>query len=235
MVHRKEVTHSNGSYERKTRERKLADEMGRAKKSHDTLIDWRTGRECFCLITIKHAISKIEWANKFGVELLFNSVKTEVQVVCCIRVPGRSDADRRDVVRKATSGRRGLWALMSWGPEKMLIRCVKKAITQKSGPWGSGWAAQANKKDTTLTVITMGSKYCSYVRSPTTSHSGTPHNPFRTLAIKWEVNILLKKSSCVIIIASVFVIVSLWCCRWHYYTIAFMREILGYPECNCVI
>ena len=45
VMHRKEVTHSNGSYERKLRGRKLADKMGQAKKSHDTLIDWRTGRE----------------------------------------------------------------------------------------------------------------------------------------------------------------------------------------------
>ena len=33
VMHRKEVTHSNGSYERKSRERKLADEMGRGKKN----------------------------------------------------------------------------------------------------------------------------------------------------------------------------------------------------------
>ena len=40
VMHRKEVTHSNGSYERKSRGRKLADEMGRGKKtSHDILID----------------------------------------------------------------------------------------------------------------------------------------------------------------------------------------------------
>ena len=46
VTHRKEVTHSSGSYERKSRGRKLADEMGRGKeKSHYTLIDWRTGRE----------------------------------------------------------------------------------------------------------------------------------------------------------------------------------------------
>ena len=39
-MHWKEVTHSKGSYERKSRGRKLADEMGRAKKnSHGTLID----------------------------------------------------------------------------------------------------------------------------------------------------------------------------------------------------
>ena len=31
-MHRKEVTHSDGSYERKSRGRKLADEMGRGKK-----------------------------------------------------------------------------------------------------------------------------------------------------------------------------------------------------------
>ena len=32
VMHQKEVTHSNGSYERKSCGRKLADEMGRAKK-----------------------------------------------------------------------------------------------------------------------------------------------------------------------------------------------------------
>ena len=38
VMHRKKVTHSNGSYERKSRGRKLADEMGRAKKnSHGTV------------------------------------------------------------------------------------------------------------------------------------------------------------------------------------------------------
>ena len=32
VMHRKEVAHSNGSYERKSRGQKLADEMGRGKK-----------------------------------------------------------------------------------------------------------------------------------------------------------------------------------------------------------
>ena len=36
VMHRKDVTHSNGSYERKSRGRKLADEV---KNSHGTLID----------------------------------------------------------------------------------------------------------------------------------------------------------------------------------------------------
>ena len=44
VMHRKEVIHSNGSYERKSRGQKLADEMGQG-KAHDTLIDRCTGRE----------------------------------------------------------------------------------------------------------------------------------------------------------------------------------------------
>ena len=49
-----------------------------------------------------------------------------------------------------------------------------------------------------VTVITVGSKYEVYVRSPASSHMQTLKQPFRTLAIKWEVNIFLKKSSCVL-------------------------------------
>ena len=61
-----------------------------------------------------------------------------------------------------------------------------------------------------------------------------PHTTFRTLAIKWEVNILLKKSSCVFLRASFFVhlyhcvliIVSLWCCRWVYNMVIVCRQSL---------
>ena len=49
-----------------------------------------------------------------------------------------------------------------------------------------------------VTVITVGSKYEVYVRSPASSHMQTLKQPFQTLAIKWEVNIFLKKSSCVL-------------------------------------
>ena len=99
---------------------------------------------------------------------------------------------------------------------------VRKASTQQSELQCSGWAAMVNEKDTTLTAITLGSKYFSYVRSPAPSHSKTPHNLFEPLQIKWEVNILLRKSSCVFITACVvyycvcLFIVSLWCWRWQY-------------------
>ena len=45
-----------------------------------------------------------------------------------------------------------------------------------------------------VTVITVGSKYEVYVRSPASSHMQTLKQPFQTLAIKWVVNIFLKKS-----------------------------------------
>ena len=55
---------------------------------------------------------------------------------------------------------------------------VGKALPGRRGsrePWLS-WAALENEKDTTLTAITLGSKYFRYVRSPAPSHSKTPHN-----------------------------------------------------------
>ena len=69
-MHRKEVTHSNGSYERKSRGQKLADEMGQGKKfpwythrlTHRKRVTCELHDSYFLLMTIKHAISKIEWA-----------------------------------------------------------------------------------------------------------------------------------------------------------------------------
>ena len=71
----------------------------------------------FRLMTINHSISKIEWASN---DYITQGVRQPVELKI-----GRSY--RRDVVGKATSGRRGLWAQMSWGPEKMLIRCRKES------------------------------------------------------------------------------------------------------------
>ena len=70
VMHRKEVTHSNGSYERKSRGRKLANEMGRGKKcpwythrlTHRKRVTSELHDSYFRLMTFKHAISKIEWA-----------------------------------------------------------------------------------------------------------------------------------------------------------------------------
>ena len=69
VMHRKEVTHSNGSYERKSRGRKLSDEMGRGKKKfpwcthrlmHRKRVTCELHDSYFRWMTINHAISKIE-------------------------------------------------------------------------------------------------------------------------------------------------------------------------------
>ena len=70
-MHRKELTHSNGSYERNSRGRKLADEMGRGKKKfpwythrlmHRKRVTCKLHDRYFRWMTINHAIPKIEWA-----------------------------------------------------------------------------------------------------------------------------------------------------------------------------
>ena len=122
----------------------------------------------FRLMTIKHAISKIEWAlNRYITQLSSSLGSSPSGVASGVRVPVGVD-----VVGKPTPGRMGSrepW--LNWGPEE-------------------------NEKDTTLPTITLGSKYFSYVRSPAPSWANL-EQPFRTLAIKWEVYIFIKKFSCV--------------------------------------
>ena len=87
-MHQKEVTHSNGSYERKSRGRKLADEMGRGKKKfpwythrlmHRKRVTCELHDSYFRLMTIKrHSKDRVgDWV---GVELLYDSFKTEITV-----------------------------------------------------------------------------------------------------------------------------------------------------------
>ena len=67
VMHRKEVTHSNGSYERKSRGQKLADEMGRDKKiplyshrlTHRKRVTSELHDSYFHSMTITQAIPKI--------------------------------------------------------------------------------------------------------------------------------------------------------------------------------
>ena len=82
VMHRKEVTHSDGSYEKKSCR------WAWLKKWDKVKFPWYTHRlmhrkrvtcvlndSYFRLMTIKHAIPKIEWA----IELLYNSVRTGSQ------------------------------------------------------------------------------------------------------------------------------------------------------------
>ena len=145
-MHRKEVTHSNGSYERKSCGRKLADEMGRAKKfpwyTHRLMHQKRVTSELhdsyFRLMTIKHSISKIEWSS--------NDYITQLSSTASWSWVEDRTRYRRDVVGKATSGRKGLWALMSLGPEKMLIRCNKENHHPAEWPLGLRLSIKRTRK-----------------------------------------------------------------------------------------
>ena len=158
VMHWKEVTHSNGSYERKSHGRKFANEMGRAKKfpwyTHRLMHRKRVTSELhdnyFRLMTIKHSISKIEWVSNDYIAQLSSTSELPAKI---------GWSWRRDVVRKTTPGRKGPWeALMNWGPEKMLIRCSKES--QHPAEWTPGPPVehQENEKDTTLTTISLGVK-----------------------------------------------------------------------------
>ena len=93
VMYRKEVIHSNGSYERKSRGRKLADEMGRARKipmvhyrvMHRKRVTSELHDSYFHLMTIKHSISK----DRVGVERLYNSVEFNEPVAVELKI-GRS-------------------------------------------------------------------------------------------------------------------------------------------------
>ena len=67
----------------------------------------------------------------------------------------------------------------------MLIRCRKESHHPTE-----------NEKDTTLTAISLESKYFSYVRSPAPSPMQTLSNPFRTLTNKVR-GIYFYKEVCV--------------------------------------
>ena len=184
VTHRKEVTHSHGSYERKSRGRKLADEMGRGKKkSHYTLIDWRTGREwplnCisyFRSMTITQAIPKIAEVTHPDRQISEEIAEAWRRVhITAWEFEGNIRPTNR--TEGVSWFRRRVELLASRVGDGDGRGVVRKASTQQSGYPGSGWAAMENEKDTTLTAITLGSKYFSHVRSPAPSHTQTLSNP----------------------------------------------------------
>ena len=79
VMHRKEVTNFDGSYERKSRRWAWLKKRYKVKipwythrLMHRKRVTWELHDSYFCLMMSKHAIPKIEWV----IELLYNSVKT---------------------------------------------------------------------------------------------------------------------------------------------------------------
>ena len=162
VMHRKEVTYSNGSYERKLHGRKLADEMGRGKKipwySHRLTHRKRVTSEMydsyFRLMTIKHAISKIEWAIEWALNYNITQSRQKSR---------QFEFQLEWGCRESHTRPKGLGALMNWDPEKMLIRCSKES--HHPAEWASGAPVeqQENEKGTTLTAIRLGVKILQFL------------------------------------------------------------------------
>ena len=159
----------------------------------------------FRLMTIKHSISKIEWASNDYITQ-WSSTSQELPVesdgqLSCRQLERR--CDRESHTRpKGPSG-----ALMNWGPEKMLEH-------------------QKNEKDTTLTAMTVGVKILQLCSISSSLSQYNPTQTFRTLTNKVRGKNIVKEvflrlyPACVFIIASVciqhiYMYISAWTCRWQ--------------------
>ena len=83
----------------------------------------------FRLMTIKHSISKVAWAIKWALNYYIAPSRQKSRQLSCSQLETKCD-------RESHTRPKGLGALMSWGPEKRLIKCSKES--QQSGPQGSG-------------------------------------------------------------------------------------------------
>ena len=169
-MHRKEVTHSNCSYERKSRGRKLADEMGRGKKKK-TLYSYRlTHRKrvtselhdsYFRSMTITQAIPKI-------VVVTHPDRQISEEIAEAWRRVHITTWEFEGNIRPTNWTEGGQASRVGAGAGRGVVR---KASTQQSGLQCSSWAALENEKDTTLTAIILGSKYLLCSVSSSLSHA----------------------------------------------------------------
>ena len=137
----------------------------------------------FRLMTIKHSISKIQWAIVWALNYYLTQLSSGCQSSC-----------------QETS-------------RELETRCGRESHTRPRGPSESPDGVDPNIRRTKKTQRdghNSGVKIWSLCSVSSTLSHANLEQPFRTLAIKWEVNIFLKKSSCVLY-SCVFDIVSLWC------------------------
>ena len=158
----------------------------------------------FCLMTIKHPISKIQKAIVWALNYYLTQLSSGSQAVAS-RIP---DSWRPDVVGKATPDRGGPRKPPMQLPadfQTVETRCGREGHTRPRRPSESPDGVEPNIRRTRTTQRdghNSGVKiWCLCSVSSTLSHANL-EQPFRTLAIKRGVNIFLKKSSCVFLPAS---------------------------------
>ena len=166
----------------------------------------------FRLMTIKHSISKIEWAsNNYITQLSLTSQLNWVPVPVEFDAQGASgvasrvpDSWRQDVVGKPHPAEGALGNPDGvWGPEKLLIRCSRSPSRVSPRPLLSIKRTRKTQRDGHKTE---GSKCFSYVRSPAPSHT-QPWTTLSTPCNKVIGKYFVKKSSCVFVTASYYCVV----------------------------
>ena len=108
----------------------------------------------FRLMTIKHSISKIQWAIVWALNYYLTQLSSTSQSSC------------------------------QEGPKQLETRCGRESHTRPRGPSETPmeWTPASGEQERhNVTVITVGSKYEVYVRSPAPSHMQTLNNPFEPL------------------------------------------------------
>ena len=139
----------------------------------------------FRLMTIKHSISKIEWASNDYISCQLSCSQLELR--CS---------------REHHTRPKGLGALMSWVPEKMLIRCSKDSPHPAEWALGLRLSGPGERERHNVDGHKSGGQNISVMfglQLPLTYK--TLSNPFPTLTNKVRGKyIFLKKSSCVFII-----------------------------------
>ena len=123
----------------------MADEMGQGKSlwythrlMHRNRVTCELHDSYFRLMTIKHAIPKIEWAIKRAIELLYNSVKTGSKASL-----GTREVRDKMWLRKPPSGGGGpRGPRLIWRSDELETRCGRESYTWPKGPSGPRWSLE---------------------------------------------------------------------------------------------
>ena len=181
--------------------------MGEAKKSHDTLIDWRTGREwplnCMTVISAWWRLNM-----RFQRSSGRSSRHWTIIYLSWVRVPVavavELETERDEMWQGKPHPAEGVLGNPDgvWDPEKMLIRCSKES--QHPAEWTPGTPVEhQNEKDTVLTAIRMGVRILQFLfglqllltRKPWITFSN-PCNIVRVIYIYKEIFLRLSLLLC---------------------------------------
>ena len=152
-----------------------------------------------------------------GVELLFNSVEFGVPKQLPVEFQTVETRSGREGHTRPRGHSENPRCSCQQTPRGLETRCGREGHTRPRGPSESPDGVDPNIRRTIKTQRdghNSGVKIWSLCSVSSILSHATLKQPFRTLAIKWEVNIFVKKSSCVVP-SCVFLLASLllWCWR----------------------